>query len=148
MKKCSFGDQCMERITFSCKFISPYLYFCDDHFIMHVTIPGDHVTESVVIKLSPNQKIELLPKFKGLNKYLKSCRKSILDNMKILIEHIEIETWKTLKNIRELEKASVDLILGKRINKESYERIQSITIETNNYISDGVENIKKAVENL
>ena len=45
MQQCSFEDGCMEIITFTCRCMSPYLYFCDDHFIKHMKTPGDHVSE-------------------------------------------------------------------------------------------------------
>ena len=71
-----------------------------------------------------------------------------MDNAKILIECIEKETWKALNNIKELEKASVDLISERSINKENYERIQCITNGNHNYISDDITNIKKSIESL
>ena len=148
MQKCSFEDGCKDRVTCACKCASPYLYFCDNHFLKHMRTPGDHLSEYMIVELSRNQTRELLPKLKDLIKYLKRCRKNLIDNAKILIECIENETRKALNNIKDLEKVSVDLISERSINKENYERIQCITNGNHNYISHDITNIKDSIESL
>ena len=148
MQKCAFEDRCKGKVTCACKCRSPYLYFCDYHFLKHMRTPGDHLSECMIVELSRDQTRELLPKLKDLIKFLKRYRKYLLDNAKILIECIEKETWKALNHIKELEKASVDLISERSINKENYERIQCITNGNHNYISDDYTNITKIIESL
>ena len=148
MQKCSCEDGCSERVTCMCKCMSPPLYFCDNHFIGHMRTPGVHLTESVIVKLNRNQTNEFLPKLKDLLKYLKECRNNIINNSKILMDCIEKEARKALNHIKELEQASIDLISEGSINKEAYERIQSILIENPNNLSNEVENIKKLIEDL
>ena len=148
MQQCSFEDECMEIITFTCRCKSPYLYFCNDHFIDHVKNPGSHVTDCVMVELDHNQTRELIPKLKDLIEYSRRCRKGIMNDVKILIDCIEKEAWRALNNIKELEKASVDLISGRRISKENYERIQSFIIDNKNDTSDRVKNITKNMRSL
>ena len=149
MQKCAFGNRCKGNVTCACKCSSPYLYYCDDHILKHMkTLGGDHLSECMVVELSRDQRKELLPKLKDLIKYLKRCRKNLLDNARILIEFIEKETWKAMNNIKELEKTSVDLISERSIYKENYERIKFITDVNHHYTSDDITNIKKMIESL
>ena len=149
MQQCSFEDECMEIITFTCRCISPNLYFCDDHFIKHMKTPGNHASECVVIQSDPNQIRKLIPEVKDLIKDLRLRRNRIMNNTKILIECIERKTWKTLNNIKEVEKASIDLISERMISKENYERIQSLlAVHDDNDESDEIDKITKSINSL
>ena len=122
--------------------------FCDDHFVDHVKTPGDHVTECVIVELDPNQTRELIPKLKDLIEYSRRCRKRIMNNAIILINCIEKDTWRALNSIKELERASADLITERMISKENYERIQSFNIDDKDYTSYGVKTIAKNISGL
>ena len=148
MQKCSFEGGCKGRVVWACKCTSPYLYFCDEHLLNHGRTPGEHHLECIIVELNRIQTKIVLPKLKDFIKYLKRCRKDVIDNAKILIECIENETRKSLNLIKELAKVSVDLISERSINKENYERIQCCTDLNHNYISDDVENIKLSIKNL
>ena len=149
MKKCCSEDGCMGSVTFACKCTSPNLYFCDNHFTKHVRTLGNHITECLIIKLNPDQIREWLPKLTDLITYLKHSRKRILSNAMMLIGCIENETSIAVNIIKELEKASVDLLSARSIYKETFERIQCITPDNNyNYASDRVGKIKKSIKSL
>ena len=148
MKKCSFNNECTLSASFACNCTSFNLYFCDDHFINHVKTPYAHVPECLVFELNPDHKRGWIPKLKDLIKYLKSCKKRILNDTKILIKCIETETKKALSNIKELEKASIDLIFEKCISKEYYKRLQSVNADNINYTSEHFEKCKKNIENV
>ena len=148
MKKCSSEDGCMNRVSFACKCTSPNLYFCDNHFTKHAKTFCNHVTECLVVELSPNQIRKMLPKLTNLITYLKMSRKKTLNNSKILTESIETETRKALNHLQELEKASIDLISVGCTYKKVYEIIQCITTDNNNYASDRVEKLKMSIEHL
>ena len=109
--------------------------------------PGDHVTECTIVEFNHNQVTEALPKLKELTKYLKECRKSILDNSKILIKQIEEEARQALNRIRDLQKTVFDLMSERCINKENYERIQCIPIENRNYNEFTIKNTKRLIKN-
>ena len=148
MKNCSFNKGCMKSVSFSCKCTSSNLHFCDDHFINHIKTTDEHVPECLVFEFSPEQKKGWIPKLQHMNKYFKSCRKRILNDAKLLMKCIETETKKALSIIKELEKASIDLILEKCFSKEHYKRLQAITADNINYISDEFEICKKSIENV
>ena len=109
---------------------------------------GDHVTECMIVELSRNQITKLLPKLKECTKYLKGCRKSILDNSKILIKCIEEETGKALNRIQDLQKAVLYLMSGKSVNKEMYEILRCFTFRNSYDISFKIENTKRSIENF
>ena len=148
MQKCLFKDSCDERFTCICKCSSPYLHFCDKHFIKHMRTPGDHVCEYIVVKFNHNSIKEFLPKLTDVIKHLKMCRNSALEDAKKLIEFIEKKTVKALVTLKELEKIVVDLISKKSISKEYYEKIDYITNRNQQYFGVEVDDIKKSIEKL
>ena len=148
MNKCYFEKGCYESPIWSCNCVNPSVYICDHHIKRHMKSLGKHVTECIVVELTSRQTTELLPRLKDLLKYFKGYRKSIKDNSKTLIECIEKEATKALMNVKNLQKAVVDLICEKSIFKETFERIKSIKIENQNHIRNDAENIQESMKIL
>ena len=146
-KRCS-ENGCYESPIWSCKCVNPYLYVCDHHIKRHMRLLRKHEIVYAGVELTSRQTIELLPRFKDLLKYLKGYRKSIKDNSQILIECIEKEAKNALMTAKNLQKAVVDLIGEKIIFKETYERIKSIKIESQDHIRNDAENIKESMKML
>ena len=148
MNKCCFEKGCYESPIWSCNCINPPLYVCDRHINRHMRSLGKHETECTIVELTHRQTIKLLPRLNDLLKHLKGNRKSIKNNSKILIECIQKETKKALININILQKAVVDLICGRSIFKEIYERIKPIKIESQDHIRNDAEKIKESIKIL
>ena len=146
MERCSFENQCDEKVLYICRCANPQQYFCDIHINRHLRSPGDHLTESMMIELNHNQTTELLTKLKDFTKYLKERRKGLMDSSKTLIECIEKETRRALNSIKDLQKGVVDLMSERSIRKENYQVITNMTLENDNNISKQVEKIKESVE--
>ena len=146
MQNCSFENRCSKRVIWACKCTNPSQYFCDSHISSHMRVPGDHLTECMIVELSRNQIAELLPKLKEFTKYLEGCRKSIMDNSNMLMKCIEEEARKALNRIQDLQKTVLDLMSERGVNKENYRRIQCFPFEGSNDIGSKIENTKKTIE--
>ena len=150
--KCSYKDQCVSRVMYSCRCTEPEGYFCKKHFNSHSqTRTGQHLSECLVFKIRQNEKHELIQKLASSTKCLKSYKATIVDNAREFIKEIEQEASKALKKIQELEIKFESLVLEKEANKEIYDMLLASDFESNHKIIgcvEGVEDIRKYIKNL
>ena len=130
MLECSFKNVCHKAVVYSCNCTDPEGYFCEKHFTKHIkTTPGNHTAESMMVKLSQSKSNELMPKLKNMRKQLQGYRRSLFTSLKVSINRIQQEATKQLKKLKDLDKEIVKMLTSKSVNKDTYERIVSNSLE-------------------
>ena len=146
MRKQCLDSGCSKRAIYSCGCTDPKMHFCDDHYSRHLRTPGSHLPECMIVELTPEQRNQILPKLTNLILYLQKCEKDAIRTSEEFIERIMKYTSKTLNNLQELEIAAFDIMSGRSIEKDYYERITNFSIEGDNQVSNSIENIKRDLE--
>ena len=148
MIKCCSKNQCSARATYTCNCREPSVLFCVAHISDHLRSPGRHITDSLIILLTEDQKIELLPKLLQITEYLQKFQQSILGSTLALIESIQAELLITCRKIEELQQAVVNLIIDKGTDKDNYEIITNFTFEHQMGVIKTVDDIKNSINGL
>ena len=148
MEKQCFASGCTTRITVACSCTNPKTYSCNDHYVWHLRTPVSHVPESLIIELSSVQRNSLLPKLRELLPYLQQYEMNIIRKGNDLIEFVAIQINKELARAKELERATFELLIGRGINKDDYQIINSFNFQPSPDVSDSVENIKMSIERI
>ena len=90
----------------------------------------------------PGKRNQILPKLRNLTLYLQQYEIDTIRNSRELIDCIMKHTSKTLSNLHELERAAVDMMSGRSVEKDYYERINNFSLETKNQVSIQLKNKK------
>ena len=148
MEKECFESGCTNRIAFACSCTNPKTYSCDDHYVWHLRTPASHLPESLIIQLSSVQLNALLPKLGELLQYLQEYEMGIIRNGKDLIGFITKEIKMALARTKYLEKSIIELFVGRGINKDYYQIINSFNFQASPDVSDLVENSKINIKTI
>ena len=146
MQNHCYKDQCWERVTYACNCSVPAVYCCDRHFSEHTRTLGRHINEYLIINLTQDQRTEHLPRLLKLLRDFQRCEHDIVQNVEVIVNCIQNEGIKALKNIKELKKTVIDLIANEGVNKTNYETIAHFI----NYSIgvDKIEEIKNRLSNI
>ena len=120
-------DRCLERVKYACNCSEPAVYCCDRHLAEHTRTPGRHLSEYLIITLTQEQRTKQLPRLLEIIRDLQKLEHNIVKHAKAIVNCIQTEASKALKNIKELEKIVIDLITDKEVNKINYEAIDYFT---------------------
>ena len=124
------------------------MYFCDHHFLKHTRSPGAHLIESQIIKITNSQKTQLLPKLQEIVKYLYALKQDIRRSASTLIDSINLKTEESLRYIREIKHATIEMISGNPINKEAFEIVSSFEFKDLNHVTEKVTETKKLIQDM
>ena len=149
MSKPCYGNLCTRDTTCYCTCRGYQSYFCTYHFEEHLRNSiGKHEAQSLEMELTSYNKNSLLPRLKRNIKHFKACKNNIRRSAMTLINSIENQTRKALRNIVEQEKLIQEIVTKKTILKESYERIMSITIGQQKPEAEMIDFIRDRIEKV
>ena len=126
-----FKLSCLGRAIIKCDCISPSVFCCSDHVALHMMTQGVHTTESLVIQLGHEKKIELLPKITDLLKTLEELKKHICENAGMLIDFIAKESKQALGFLQDLEEVWISILKDDLIYKDNYEKALGMDAKVN-----------------
>ena len=118
------------------------------HFSEHTRTPGRHLSECLLIMLTEDQKIGLLPKLIQISRFLQGFKHNILRSVDSLIKAIEKEALEAFTKIKELQGIVEDLINDKGIEMNNYEIITRFQVNNKLPAIEKIDDIKTCVEAL
>ena len=150
-KKC-FADGCRREVVFVCTCDRKTTYLCKKHQTKHSLLPSDHMLKSLLVSSPEQQASEYLVKVSKALKYLKILENDLLSQSFKIISNITELTQKTIKNVRDAEKAlqlfAEKVYLGKKVNREYFERFQRLVVPQEHLDVREFEGIFKQLNNL
>ena len=145
-KQCS-DSGCSRRVIYACGCTDPKMHFCDDHYSRHLRTPASHLPECMIIELTPDQRNQILPRLRDLILHLEQHEIDTIRTSRELIDYIMKCTSKTLSNLHDLERAIVDIIGGRSIEKDYYETIYNFSLESNHQVAVTIGKLKNDIKN-
>ena len=152
MQKACFTNGCTREAASSCNCGGNTTYSCKKHLMKHISSPNEHLIISLLVSLPKLQGLECMLKVSKALKHLKATKEVFITQSNKIINHVNENTRKLLKLIRDTEKDLQDFVrkayTRKKVNREQYESIQKLFIPQTMLDSSRFETIIKSLTNI